>query len=356
MKILLIGEFSGFYKNLKEGFLELNHEVKIIADGDGWKKIDCDFNLGSSYSGFLGKMIRRFKDIASLKKMKGYDAVLIINPNFFKYRKFGKIMLKTLRKYNKKIYLSAAGDDCQFIKSGIDKLFKYWPYSGMEIEKTDYYQSDKEIEINNLVLETVDGIIPVMYEYAEPYRHSNYKKKLKTTIPLPINCNKIEYKDNIINDKITIFHGLNREEFKGTKYIKEALNKLNITHGDKVDIIIDGKMSLEKYLNVLSKTNIIIDQCKSMSYGMNALIGLAQGKVVLSGGEKEMLLEFGLEENPIINITPDPENIYQELLKLLDEQTLIKKGKDGRKFVEKIHNSKLIAEKYIRIFKEKEGV
>ena len=37
MKILLMGEFSGFYLNLKQGLQELGAEVTLAANGDGWK-------------------------------------------------------------------------------------------------------------------------------------------------------------------------------------------------------------------------------------------------------------------------------------------------------------------------------
>ena len=35
MKILLMGEFSGFYLNLKQGLQELGAEVTLAANGDG---------------------------------------------------------------------------------------------------------------------------------------------------------------------------------------------------------------------------------------------------------------------------------------------------------------------------------
>ena len=39
MNILIIGEFSGFAKHLKNGFFQLGHNVTIIHNGDSWKKI-----------------------------------------------------------------------------------------------------------------------------------------------------------------------------------------------------------------------------------------------------------------------------------------------------------------------------
>ena len=39
MKILLVGEFGGFFINLKKGFQLLGHDVTLMANQDGWKKI-----------------------------------------------------------------------------------------------------------------------------------------------------------------------------------------------------------------------------------------------------------------------------------------------------------------------------
>ena len=39
MKILLIGEFSRLHNSLKEGLLALGHEVVLVNNGDGFKRI-----------------------------------------------------------------------------------------------------------------------------------------------------------------------------------------------------------------------------------------------------------------------------------------------------------------------------
>ena len=45
MRILLVGEYSGFHNALKHGLTSLNHEVKIVGDGDGFKKLPVDIDL-----------------------------------------------------------------------------------------------------------------------------------------------------------------------------------------------------------------------------------------------------------------------------------------------------------------------
>ena len=42
MKIIIIGEYSSFSKNLSEGFRTLGHECFVFSWGDGFKKIEQD--------------------------------------------------------------------------------------------------------------------------------------------------------------------------------------------------------------------------------------------------------------------------------------------------------------------------
>ncbi|GAK96246.1 hypothetical protein JCM19294_1759 [Nonlabens tegetincola] len=49
MRILLIGEYSGYHNALKHGLQSLGHEVVIAGDGDGFKKFPVDIDLGSDY-------------------------------------------------------------------------------------------------------------------------------------------------------------------------------------------------------------------------------------------------------------------------------------------------------------------
>lgn len=77
------------------------------------------------------------------------------------------------------------------------------------------------------------------------------------------------------NKKLKIFQGLNREDTKGTKYIREDMLEIEKNYPDDIEIYIVGEISLNKYLKVLENFNIVIDQPLSYEYGMNALYAMA---------------------------------------------------------------------------------
>ena len=98
------------------------------------------------------------------------------------------------------------------------------------------------------------------YGYAEAWRNSKFTKKFTVcpTIPAPMDTSKYIPK-NEIKDKIVVFHGIIRPEGKGTKFIVEAMNRLQENYTDKVECIARGGMPIGEYLQVLDRTNILVD-------------------------------------------------------------------------------------------------
>lgn len=372
-KCLILGDYSSLGKNLKRGLERNKIETTVISNGDGWKSIvyddskDIVLNLrknirilgkevkGSARILYLLTYILKLKN--KLKKNK-FDFILIMNQSFVsnsivpnKYNSYYLSLnfLKKILNENGKIFMLACGDDSYYLQS--EKIYRYFPYTKEDTMKSNYMYKNS-LKKYMKILEQIDGVIPTCWDYAEAYRKF-YKnnKKIKETIQFPLDLSEIEYKPNVIKDKIVIFHGLNREDFKGTKYIKEAMENIKKKYTDKVEIIVDGKMSLKEYKKILEKSNIVIDQCKFYSYGMNALIAMAQGKVVFSGNEKECMEELKREDIPIINITPSVKDIEEKLEYFINNSYLITEiGDKSRKFVEEFHECKIVAKKYLDFF------
>lgn len=350
MKILLLGEFSGLHKNLKQGLLELGHEVTIASSGDGWKNIDRDIDLSYRNKILPTRITKRMYLFFDLNKLCDFDIVQIMNP-FILYKSYfpNKYYLNKIIKNNKKVFMLAAGDDAYFWKYGRERL-KYGPFDDSlkydYKQKNHFYETAKMYKFNEYIANLVDGIIPIMFEYEISY---DGHKNLQKTIPIPMNVNEIQYNENDIANKIVVFHGLNRYGFKGTRHVEEAFKILEKKYPNDLELIIDGNMPLEKYLEVMRKTNIIIDQTNSYSLGVNGIYALAMGKVVLGGAEPESLKSLGVENSPVINIKPNAQGIVEEIEKLLEKKEQIKDiGLQSRKFAEETHGHIEIAKKYLK--------
>ena len=348
MKILLLGDFSALHKNLKDGLIAHGHDVTLVSHGDDWKKIDNDISLHSKRKGLIGKLDRKYiRPLKLIPKLIEYDVIQFIGPLLFS-QSFGynEKLISYLIKHNKKSFLLAAGDNSIYWEHA--RKLRYWPNEEARAidGETKYTWAKPRIKRwNYKMAHMVNGIIPITYAYAIGHEGFN---NLCTTIPIPMNISEIQYQENIIQDKIVIFHGLNRIGFKGTKYIKAAMEKIKKRYPDKVDIVIKGNMPLKEYLELIKKTNIIIDQTFGYNYGVNAVYSLALGKVTLSGCEPECLKEFNIKSSPVINILPDVNQIVSVLEDLvLHPEKIPKIGEISRKYAEDLHDYKKIAQKYI---------
>ena len=82
---------------------------------------------------------------------------------------------------------------------------------------------------------------------------------------------------------------------------------------------------------------------------------MAKGKVVFTGAESEFLNHYQLQEDEVcINALPDENEITAKLSYLIERpEQLIKISKSAREFIEKEHNYKIIAQKYLACWFDK---
>lgn len=347
MKIMLVGEFSGLHKNLKEGLEGLGYQVELLSDGDGWKGVDGGLKL-SPFKGRIGKIFNLFYNFFRFINIKNYDVVQFINPNVISKYLPRNFIINTIVKNNKSTHLVAAGGDSYFWLYGPSKL-KYGPFEGTykfdPIKYIEELKGKKALDYNNYFIKKVNSVIPIMHEYEASYEGV---KKLTDCIALPMNIDKIKAKKNIVDKKIVFFHGLNRYGFKGTDIVEQAFEYLQKKYPNDIEIIIDGKMPLDRYLEVMKKTNVVIDQIHSHSLGMNGVYALALGKVVIGGAEPESLSSLKISTSPVINVKPTKESLIEVVEEVIKNKNEIKKiSEESRLFVEKVHGYKEVALKYI---------
>lgn len=355
MKILLFGEFSGFFTCLKDGLTALGHEVFLASSGDGFKNYPSDFRWDSHFSTKLGPgaPIYNIANIFVHKHLfSGYDVVLLIGPsNISKYPILNRIVYDFLLKNNKKVFLSGSGDT--------NIMFEYWYHSDTKYKS--YYEgyllenphsalanSSSRLLWEEELMERIDGYIPIWYEYEVPYKKY---KACKKNVRIPVNCNKFEYKTNKLhNGKVVFYHGKTRA-CKGTRFIEPAFDKLRKDYSDKAEFICADKLPFDEYMKVVERTNVIVDDANSFSIAMNGLFSLLKGKLIMGGAEPIANQAYGYEYNPVYNICPNVDQICDTMIDIIKNRESIPEiGKIGRSFVEQYHNHIDIAKQYIEIF------
>lgn len=141
---------------------------------------------------------------------------------------------------------------------------------------------------------------------------------------------------------------MNREGVKGTPLIRKALDIVKNEYPEDIEYLLQGHMPIDEYLMILRKSNVVIDQAHTVSCGMNGLYSMALGKIVIGGGNKEYLDEFGLERCPLVPIENNVEDIVFKIKNLLlrkSEFDLL--SRESREYVEKNHDCKIIAKRFI---------
>lgn len=380
MRILLVGEYSNFHNSLKYGLEFLGHEVTIVGDGDGFKKFPVDIYVGSTFfekNWFLRKLrvgfwkltkvdltdrlkLSRFRESEHL--LKNHDIVQFINSNPFGCSPYTeRKMLKFLLKHNDKFFLSACGDDVEYVKYLTEE---HQGYSILESVKNNQqspedfiftYKYLKAGYVKNyeLLLAASEFIIPSNTDYAMALRHQS---KATSIIPAAVNCAGYQLDQNADLSVIQIFMGINRSNYwkKGINYFEEALEIISKKYKDRVNIQIAEDLPYSDYMKSYKNSHIVLDQVLGYDQGYNALEAMLQGKVVFCGGSQLYLNAHDLESVPVIDARPDVDYLVEQLSDLIDHSdSILSMGIAARNHIIYHHESVMIAQRYLELYTKK---
>lgn len=370
MKILLLGEFSNVHNTLADELRQRGHKVVLANNGDSWKNYPRDIDLRREMTP-LGTLSFGWRLLKALPKMRGFDIVQIINPVFtdLKAERIWPIY-SYLRHHNKKIVLLGAGDD--YYSVYIHKTLKPMRYSDHNRGNEEWCCSfGKKIQENWIgtaremltrrIARDCDAIVGCAYEYWLPYTLTTdtsvngqpLSHKL-TSIPLPYKPLPITDHQSLTDTPLRVFIGLSktRSEFKGTDIMLKAAEDLKQKYPDKIELIRVEGVPFDQYQKLLTGSDVMLDQLYSYGPGMNALLALSQGIITLTGGEPEHYDLLGETEcQPIINVEPTYESVYQQLEWLiLHPEQIDKLKKQSREYVIRNHDSAMIAQQYEQLY------
>lgn len=342
MKILLLGEFSGLHLYLKQGLEKLGHDVTLLANHDGAKKIPgADDDLYYMKSNGLKKIFALYiEPLLHMHKYSGYDVIQFISPVLFSPI-INTLMIKKLKKKTKCLTALVAGDGYHGYVAWENGVLKP-SYFDDNSEYQSRYDglSAKSRSTNKAFIKgynLVDAIIPsIPYLYVVPYKE---QKNLSDTIMFPINLENVVYSENVVTDKLVFFHGITRPNHKGSKYIAEAMEYIKKKYPNDVECISVSNLPFIEYQQVMKRTNVVLDQCKTYGFGINGCIAMAQGKVLMTSLRDEVVQEGDLYDCPAIHIEPNVDDIIKKMEYIIHNKLkIIEMGRKGREYIEKKHN------------------
>lgn len=376
MKILLVGEYSRLHNSLKEGLQALGHEVFLVSTGDHFKKFPSDILLERKFTkGFMGKVkVGLYKilgiDINSISiknqffrhknSFIGFDVVQLINESpFGLLPKEEKKIVSFLKANNKKLFLLSCGTDYLSVKYAFEKKFRYSilsPYFEEKVSAKEFWPILKYLrseyrDLHEFIFKNIEGVIASDLDYHIPLMDS---PKYLGMVPNPVNIDAIKYTENVVTDKIVIFHGINRQNYykKGSDFFEAALKIILKKYPEKIEIITVENLPYSEYFQKYDRANIILDQVLGYDQGYNALEAMAKGKVVFTGAETEFLDYYNLKDDEVcINALPDVNSIVAKLKWLIENHEKLKEiGNSAREFVVREHHYLKNSESYLKLW------
>ncbi|WKT82992.1 MULTISPECIES: hypothetical protein [unclassified Thermosynechococcus] len=338
----------------------MGHEYILFPNGDGFKKIPSGLAYGPPKNAYfdLGKwLIEQPNWLEGL--LKKNDIVQLMNPYSLilprriassSYRQYIIWKLKSARKHYKvKLGLSVAGCSALTIKE-MGNL-KRSPCAGCMTDT----------QTTKCVLD-----VPMNYKYEKelytlcdcviPFGGCAYERSAigLAALPMPVDHQSLPYNKNVVLEKIRILHGINHAGFKGSKFIINALNRLS-ERFENAEVIIVERLPFKEYLQLVSTCNVVVDQLFGDGLGMNALLSMALGRVVLTSHDPACIRKIYGESAPALDISSE-ESVYSVLSEMLTTWSAVdflEVGERSRLFVEAYCDASSIAARVLDYYLER---
>lgn len=359
MKILLVGDMSNLHWTLAEGLRLSGHSVVTVSDGNLWKGFQTDNLLVRKSKRFFDSLVYLFRTFILFFGFRGFDIVQFISPKFLDLKpRWNYLLYIWLKATNKKVFLGAFGDDNYWILKCLSP--DGFRYSNFYIDSKPWVCDRNTRLVNNWVHGPMNklnvkmafecnGIVACLYEY-----HVSYKDLFpsKTVfIPLPLNLSLLRPKTSGFNGVVRFFIGIDRSraDWKGSDIMFQAMIRVHNAYPEDCTISKAESIPYNDYVKMIQNSDVLLDQLYSYTPSMNSLMAMAQGLIVVGGGEEENYVILGEEHlRPIINVLPSEDDVFRKLEWLvLNKHEIPRLSRDSIEYVKKHHDYIDVTNKYI---------
>ncbi len=368
MKILFLGDSSNYHRCVAGALARMGHDVTVASDGSGWMQTGRDIDL-SRTEGLWGglKLCCRLHRLC-MSDFKGYDVVQLHDPVFARLKPHRlRPIFEKIRKANGKVFLTSLANDTPYVGMCLDPNgpLRYNEYrvdgaptpGAIERPQIEWAWTHPPLsDLTRYIHERVDGCLTALYEYhiaMETAFDSQSLAYAGIPIEMPASSAGIEHIEGPVRIMAACHKG--REKEKGFDVLLEAINRVVAANPGKATVDLVQNAPFDAFQRTLESAHIVVDQLYSYSPATTALMAMAKGKAVVSGGEEDFYRFIGESElRPIIN--PDPRDIsaFERQLDFLINHTdaLMSLMKQGPEFVSRHNSAELVAHRMLALWEK----
>lgn len=132
-----------------------------------------------------------------------------------------------------------------------------------------------------------------------------------------------------------------------------ALEHLKEKYAESMEIVKAENVPFVDYQELMNSSHVLLDQLYSYTPGMNALLAMAKGLVVVGGGEEESYELLGERElRPIINVQPTEEDVFTQIEQRLlsGQEDVAQLQRDSVEYIRRHHDHLRVASKYVEFW------
>lgn len=364
MKILFLGDASNYHSTLAGAMSALGHDVTVASDGSRWMGTDRSIDLSRRQGKVGGLLLYLRLQRLCANELRGYDIVQLHDPVFAQLKpKRLRPILDRIKRNNGRLFLTSLSNDTPYVNLCLDPhgplAYNEYRVDGIP---TPYATAHPEIEFawthaplsdwTRYVHDQVDGCVSALYEYHLGLASALPADRIAYAgIPVELPTATAEIGDGPIRIMAACHKG--REMEKGFDILLDAINEVVAANPGKAVVDLVQNVPYNEFRGILDRAHIVVDQLYSYTPATTALMAMARGKAVVSGGEEDYYRFIGENElRPIINPDPRDINDFKHRFDALinDREALAQMMRQGTGFVARHNAADLVARRMLNFW------
>lgn len=363
-KILLLGDYSNCHRCLATGLRRLGCDVTVVSDGSDYLDTERDLDI-SRRPGKLGglELLWRLKHGSLREALRGNDIVAINDTNFVTLKPHRlHPLFDRLRRENGAVFLTAMGTDIAFLDmlEAPDSPIRYseWFVDGMPSrlmqahpESWQEWHEPHLVDYQRHALSEIDGAVSVLYEYQMGMERALGRDRTAYG-GIPIDTQALEpvqLPDRIDRVKFFLVRDPRRMLIKGSDLLEAAARRVVEKYPDRAELVIVENRPYKEFVELMRSAHVVLDQVYSYTPATTALMAMAYGLNVVSGGEDAYYDFIGEHENrPVINAPLTLDALTDTLERIvLNTAQIAPRGRASRNFVLRHNAVDVVARRFL---------